>query len=127
MNINFNLAEPIYRQIVDEFKRAIARGELIPGDKIPSQRDLAQEIKVNPNTVQKAYQEMERMELVETLRGQGTFIRNDARILKNIREEMARNALQNFLKEMYSLGFSPGEVKALLDKNLEVKYGGGER
>jgi GntR family transcriptional regulator len=56
LNVNFDLDKPIYLQIIDEIKRSIVRGELALGEKIPSQRELAQQIKVNPNTVQKAYQ-----------------------------------------------------------------------
>ena len=57
MNLNFDLAKPIYLQIIDEIKRAIARGEILPGDRIPSIREMAEQIKVNPNTVQRAYNE----------------------------------------------------------------------
>ncbi|MBO8169199.1 MAG: GntR family transcriptional regulator [Thermoanaerobacteraceae bacterium] len=118
MQLNFDLRKPIYLQIVDEFKRSIARGELKPGDKIPSQRELAQKVKVNPNTVQKAYQEMERIKLVETLRGQGTFIRKDESVLKNIRDEMAREALRTFLQEMKALGFVPQDILALVETEV---------
>lgn len=123
MQVNFDLDKPIYLQIIDEFKRALARGELSPGDKIPSQRDLAKKIKVNPNTVQKAYQEMERMQLVETLRGQGTFIRKDTFTLKEIRDEMAREALHNFINEMYALGLSREEVIAIVEQELKNSDG----
>jgi len=117
MQLNFNLAKPIYMQIVDEFKRTIARGELKPGDKVPSQR--AQKVKVNPNTVQKAYQEMERINLVETLRGQGTFIREEEAVLNRIKEEMAREALAIFIDQLYSLGFKARDIMEMVE--AEVK------
>lgn len=69
MNIDFNTSIPIYLQIIGEFKRQIAVGGLKPGDKIPSQRDLAGTLKVNANTVQRAYREMEVLGLVEILWG----------------------------------------------------------
>ena len=119
MQLNFDLAKPIYLQVVDEFKRSIARGELLPGDKIPSQRELAQKLKINPNTVQKAYQEMERIELVETLRGQGTFIRGDEVVLKNIKDEMAREALIGFISELRALGFSTEEILKLVESEID--------
>ena len=62
---------------------------------------------VNPNTVQRAYQEMEREGLTETLRGQGTFIRNDPALLQNIRTEMAQAAIRQFIEEMRELGIAP--------------------
>ena len=114
VQVNFDLARPIYTQIVDEVRHAIARGEIAPGDKIPSQREMAQQLKVNPNTVQRAYQEMERMQLVETLRGEGTFVRMDSGLVIKMRNEMAQQTLAAFLQEMITLGFGPAEVKQMV-------------
>ncbi len=110
MLIDFDLSRPIYQQIVEEVKRAVARGDLRPGDKLPSHRDLARQSKVNPNTVQHAYRQMEQENLVETLRGQGTFIRDDPDLVRRVREEMASEAISRFVREMESLGCSPGEI-----------------
>lgn len=119
MKLNFDLAKPIYLQIVDEIKRAIARGELKPGARIPSIRETAEQTKVNPNTVQRAYQEMERMQLVETLRGQGVYIRNDTNLLTRIKEEMAREALEIFIGEMTALGYKRDQILAMVTKAVE--------
>lgn len=124
MQLDFDPAKPIYLQIVNEIKRAIARGELPPGAKVPSQRELAQQTNVNPNTVQRAYQEMERIQLVETLRGQGTFVRRDPEILERIRGEMAQDALQQFIHEMSALGFGPDEIRSLVNRALRPDAGG---
>jgi GntR family transcriptional regulator len=120
LNVNFDLDKPIYLQIIDEIKRSIVRGELALGEKIPSQRELAQQIKVNPNTVQKAYQEMERIRLVETLRGQGTFICNEPKSLTSIREEMAQEALEIFINDMKALGFSPKDIREMVESALKT-------
>ncbi len=120
LNLNFDLDKPIYLQIIDEIKRAIVRGELAPGAKIPSQRELAQQIKVNPNTVQKAYQEMERIRLVETLRGQGTFICNEPELLKSIRTDMAKEALEIFINDVKSLGFAPEDIREMVESALKM-------
>jgi GntR family transcriptional regulator len=106
-------------QIVDEIKKQIIRGELKPGDKVLSQRDLAEKIKVNPNTVQRAYKEMESMNILETIRGQGTFICNRPEMLKEIKSEMANKILINFITEMRSLGFKKEEIKLMVDSSLE--------
>ncbi|RAP76823.1 GntR family transcriptional regulator [Paenibacillus montanisoli] len=116
--MNFNNPKPIYMQMVDEVKKALARGELSPGDKIPSHKERAQMSQVNPNTVQRAYQEMEREGLTETLRGQGTFIRNDPALLQTIRSEMALAAVKLFIEEMQGLGIEPGETERLLRSQL---------
>ena len=72
--MDFDKNVPIYMQIMFEIKRRISTGQLNPGGKLPSVRDLAEEIKVNPNTIVRAYQELEREGVTETRRGMGTFI-----------------------------------------------------
>lgn len=119
MRIELDLAKPIYQQIIDEVKRSVARGDLKPGDKLPSHRELAQKAGVNPNTVQRAYREMEQAELVETLRGQGTFIKDNPRLLREIRTDMAHQALAAFIKEMRSLGFRDEEIRELVEDGLK--------
>lgn len=125
MQLNFNSPKPIYMQMVDEVKKALARGELSPGDKIPSHKEQAQLSQVNPNTVQRAYQEMEREGLTETLRGQGTFIRQDPDMLQRIRTEMAQAAVRQFIEEMRGLGLTPEVTERLLREQLynEIEEG----
>lgn len=125
VQLRFDPERPIYQQIIDEFKRAVARGELAPGDRVPSQRDLATQARVNPNTVQRAYREMEWLGLVETLRGQGTFVTREPTLLANLRAEMAADAVQRFVTEMRGLGFSPEEILQLAERGLGKK-GDGE-
>lgn len=118
MKLDFDLAKPIYQQIIDEYRRALARGELKPGDKLPSQRELAETVRVNPNTVQRAYLEMERLQLTETLRGQGTFIRQAPALIQQIREEMASSAGTAYITEMKSLGFTTEEIAERIRESL---------
>jgi GntR family transcriptional regulator len=126
VRLDFDPARPIYLQIVDEIRRAVARGELAPGDRIPSLRELAQHAGVNPNTVQRAFQEMERMRLTETLRGQGTFICGDPDLVARLRAEMARDALGAFLREMFSLGYTADDIRRLLDAALNEQTKRGD-
>lgn len=104
--MNFDTTRPIYLQIIDLHKRALMTGELKPSDKILSQRDFAERYNVNPNTVQRAYREMETLGLVETLRGQGTFIAINEEMLEIMKKDMARSILDSFVREMKTLGFS---------------------
>lgn len=120
MRLEFDPSKPIYQQIIDEFKRAVARGDLSPGDRIPAQRELAQMAGVNPNTVQRAYREMEQLGIVETLRGQGTFIRRDLTALASIREEMAELAVDNFVEEMRGLGFGDWDILGIAARRLGI-------
>jgi len=119
--MNFDAAQPIYRQIIDEFKKKIIRGELKKGDRIPSQREYAEMVRVNPNTVQRAYREMEVMQMVETVRGQGTFVVVDQAGLASIKEDMAKSILTYVVTEMNSLGYSDQDLAKALEQYLRSK------
>lgn len=118
MGLNFDTTKPIYEQIIDYIKKMIVRGELKPGDKLPSQRELARKIEVNPNTIQRAYREMEILELVETRRGMGTFIKEDESMVITMKIEMAREAVSRFLEEMNSLGYTEEEIVKFINNEL---------
>lgn len=127
MDLDFSTSIPIYLQIIAEFKRQIATGLLKPGDKLPSQRDLAAQLKVNANTVQRAYREMEILGLVETLRGQGTFVRQTEEIVEGTRDEMLTKLVDDFVAAMLSLGLTMGDTLGLVKsrfRELEMAKGG---
>jgi GntR family transcriptional regulator len=119
MDIDFNAAYPIYEQVIEEIKKEIVRGELKAGAKLPSQRQLARKIDVNPNTVQRAYREMEQRGLVETKRGRGTFIKDDDQVMIEIKKEMAETAVIDFIEEMISLGFNRENILKKVESNLK--------
>jgi len=121
--VDFNASQPIYKQIIDDFKKKLIRGELKEGDKIPSQRDYAEQVRVNPNTVQRAYREMESMNMVETLRGQGTFISISADRLEEIKMEMAVNLVDYYISEMESLGYSQEDIFKILKQEQSFREG----
>ncbi|WP_214760483.1 GntR family transcriptional regulator [Exiguobacterium sp. s129] len=75
--IDMKSSEPLYEQIVSQTKELVIRGILRPGDKVMSVRELATDLVINPNTVSKAYQELERLGLLEMRRGRGTFVSED--------------------------------------------------
>lgn len=117
--MDFNLARPIYQQIIEDYKKMMIRGELRQGDKILSQREYAEKARTNPNTVQRAYREMENMKLVETVRGQGTFVCIDPVQLELIRSEMAATVMELCVAEMKALGFSDLEIRERLEQVLD--------
>jgi len=119
MDIDFDAAYPIYEQVIEEIKKEIVRGELKAGAKLPSQRKLAKKIDVNPNTVQRAYREMEQRGLVETKRGRGTFIKDDDQVMIEIKKEMAQTAVIDFIDEMISLGFKRENILEKVESNLK--------
>ena len=114
MRFELDLSQPLYEQVLDQVRSSIAKGEIALGEKIPSVREMAQALKINPNTVMRAYQELERDQLTETRRGQGTFITADADKVKHIRYKLAEEAVEEFLAKLGSLGFTASEIAAIL-------------
>ncbi|MEN6369986.1 MAG: GntR family transcriptional regulator [Thermotogota bacterium] len=112
-------AGPIFVQIANHVRQMLARGEIVPGDKLPSARDLAAGLGVNPNTVVHAFAELERMSVIETRRGLGTFVRGDAPVAA-MRRDMLRTAAAAFAVEATALGVSTPEALAALKEALNA-------
>ena len=110
---------PVFIQIMEKLKRDIVTGSYRPGDKLPSVRELAAEAAVNPNTMQRAFSELEREGLVYTKRTNGRFITEDLSMISQLKEQMALDAISQFLNSMQQLGFSGKETLALLKESLE--------
>jgi DNA-binding transcriptional regulator YhcF (GntR family) len=116
MNIDFDSKEPIYFQIIKYFKQQIVLGNLKSGDEIPSRRELATELKVNTNTVQRAYKEMEDMGMIETYRNFPSKIASNDKKITEFKSQLIEDAVQKFIKAMEDINVSKNEVKEILDK-----------
>jgi GntR family transcriptional regulator len=124
MSKEFTSAQPIYLQLVSRICKQIVRGEVSPGDKLPSVREMAIESGVNPNTVSRVYAELERMEVAEARRGQGTFVTENISRLNQLRAELRHEQIQSFVNDMHEMGFSDDEVlSGLMDY---LKSGGSK-
>ena len=110
MKKDFDNNLPIYIQIIDEIKIMIASGNLKAGDKLPSVRDMAQEFGVNPNTMQRAFSELERENLVFAERTSGRFITNDGGVIVELRNILAEKELEKFMEYMKKIGCTEDEV-----------------
>lgn len=119
MSLNFNDKVPIYIQIMDFIKKDIVTKKIKGGEKLPSVRELSSNLKVNPNTIQRAYQELERDGLTFTQRGMGTFVVEDNETILNLRKEMAKDFISNFINDMNQIGFEKNEILSILKQNLE--------
>lgn len=115
---------PIYTQLVELLKHAIVSGEYAAGDRLPSVRDMAAEAGVNPNTMQRALQELERSGLVYTQRNSGRFVTEELFSIDSARNELADRTVKEFLEKMASLGFSPADTIGILTKYQEESYHG---
>ena len=105
---------PIYAQLMDTLKRRIITGRYLPGEKLPSVRELAAEAGMNPNTVQRAFSELEREGLIYTQRATGKYVTENADEIKSARQALAKTQVAEFLSNMQSLGYSVGDVIVLL-------------
>jgi GntR family transcriptional regulator len=114
--MEFDDRTPIYTQIMDLIKRSIAAGELKTGQQLPSVREQAQKFVVNPNTVQKAYVELEREGYVATQRGMGTFVTGDHGTVDQLRERLAVDVVRTYVAHMRSLGFDQVEMTSMVTR-----------
>ncbi|MDO4615120.1 MAG: GntR family transcriptional regulator [Lachnospiraceae bacterium] len=117
--MEFQNNQPIYLQVIHDIKRRIIRGELQPGEKLSSVRDLALAYQINPNTASRVYKEMEIEGICFTKRGLGTFITEEKEKIMEIRQEMAGGCLKDFLKGMTDMGFTFEEIIALIETYKE--------
>lgn len=119
INIDPRSSQPIYEQIIYQVKENIIKGIMLPGDKLPSIRQLASMILANPNTISKAYQELDRMGVIETVRGKGTFIRMDYKMKADDEKmDQIKEALKKIIVEMHYMGVSRKEM----DQKVEEIY-----
>ena len=109
--IDYKDSRPIYEQVVDKFRLLILTGALGANDKMPSVRTLAMELSTNPNTVQRAYAELERQGFLYSVRGKGSFVRGGSDIHQQKRTELA-GRLARLLQEAKDVGIDPADLLA---------------
>jgi len=116
--MEFNNNIPIYLQIIDSIKQDIVVGKLKSGQKMPSVRELAGTLKVNPNTIQRVYQELDREKITYTKRGMGTYVNEEEKIISSLKEEISQKIILDFVEGMNKLGFSNEEIINTLKEYL---------
>ena len=113
-------ATPIYRQVMDQISRAVAGGVLASGDQLPSVRELAAQLLLNPNTVARVYRDLEREGLVETRRGEGTYISSNASALREAeRRRLIAEQLAEVARDVRAFGLSGAEAVRLFREALD--------
>ncbi len=125
IQLDFRSSQPIYEQIIKQYKYLILQGYLKKGDAIPSVRKLAMELEITPGTVAKAYRELERGHVIETIRGKGTFIagegeyKEDEGVVEKVKEEMKAQCM-----ELIYQGWDKERIMQLLDDIFTDLQGG---
>ncbi len=115
MKLNFDPTRPIYIQIMKEIKKRAVREQYQAGVQLPSIRDMAKEMAVNPNTIARVYMELEREGFIVTRRGQGSFITDESGKIEGERRKLADEATERFLKEIIDIELNGGHRGKLID------------
>lgn len=108
--------KPIYSQLVEIIQMQIISGRYKAGNKLPSVRELAAEASVNPNTMQKAFAELERNGLIITQRTSGRTVTEDIELIKQTQAQLAEEYIRNFFRIMKELGYTEEEILKLIEK-----------
>lgn len=116
---DLNSDRPIYAQLVERIQKQILSGQYPPGGRLPSVRELAAVAAVNPNTMQKAFAELERSGLIITQRTNGRTVTEDKELLGNIRQELAKEHVDTFFHGIKELGFADQDAVDLVRKRVE--------
>ncbi|TYP72461.1 GntR family transcriptional regulator [Paenibacillus methanolicus] len=117
----YNNRDPVYLQVVRHFKERIAAGKLEAGQAIPSRRELGSLLRINPNTAQRAYKEMEEQKLITTEGNSPSRITTNADILRSIRSELLESAIDVFLTSVKSIEISADELSELVKRKFEQR------
>jgi GntR family transcriptional regulator len=121
IKVNASSFIPIYEQIKIEFKKEIFRGDLKPNDPLPSIRDLATELLINPNTVARAYRELEMEGIIYTRRGKGCYVSDDsAQMMTKERKSILIKSFDELIEEAKKFGLEREEIKKLFEDRLNV-------
>ncbi|MBR2500591.1 MAG: GntR family transcriptional regulator [Clostridia bacterium] len=119
INIDYRDARPIYEQVKDSFKNLIFHGILKQDEKIPAVRELAGELAINPNTIQRAYKELEAEGYIYSVKGKGTFIAEPLGREKQEQKEKLMESLHTVLDELFYLGITKDEIIGVIERRNE--------
>ena len=124
MEWKFRSDLPIYSQLVEQIKLGIVSGNLLPGERLMSVRDMATEAGVNPNTMQRALQELERDGMVYSQRTAGRFVTENMQVIEREKKKFAEEQIRSFLEAMKKLGYQREEIFSLLKEKEEEEENG---
>lgn len=124
MKINFNKRDPLYIQVIQHFKEKIASNIYEPGEEIPSRRELASQLKINPNTAQRAYKEMEEAGLIYTEGNNPSRITKDENVLRAVRTELIEEALDTFINAVEPINVPIDDLVHMIKEKYEEKQRG---
>ena len=116
--IDYKDRRPIYEQVIDRFQQIILCGILAPGDAMPSVRNLAMKLSINPNTIQRAYQELERKGYIYSVKGKGSFV-SDTQTAAELKRSEQQKELNVFVSKVLATGITEQELEQMLKLAVE--------
>lgn len=127
--LNINNRDPIYLQLIDYFKKQLVSNQLTPGEELPSRREVARQLSINPNTVQRAFSEMEEMKWIYTEPNRPSRVTEDATMIQKIKREFLERAVKDFVASIQTIDITYKEVAELIAKEIEKqsKNNGGTK
>lgn len=122
LQIDFRSGLPIYTQIVNQVQAQVVSGSLKPGDQLPTVRALAEDLRVNFNTVARAYRLLDEERIISTQQGRGTYITEipPPKVSERLRKEMLEALAERYISEAMRLDFSQSEIKQMVSDHLKV-------
>lgn len=111
--------KPIYLQIMEKIKSKIILGEIKPGERLLSLREMAVKMRVNPNTMMRVYNELEREGILETKRGSGSFVVEDSCLVKRLKAEFIETNILKTVQDLYDMGFNDKQIIEYVRKALK--------
>lgn len=123
LHLDFRSGLPIYTQIVEQVQSQLANGILKPGDQLPTVRALAEELRVNFNTIARAYRMLDEARIISTQQGRGTYITEipSPKVSKKLKEESLIALTERFISEAQRLGFSEQEISLMVRNRLKAR------
>lgn len=121
MRMQFNQRDPIYLQLIDYFREQLVSDQFKPGEELPSRREIARQFNINPNTVQRAFSEMEEMSWIYTEPHRPSRVTQSQELIHKIKKDYVRRAVEAFVSSIQTIDISYEEVAELVEKELSKR------
>ena len=120
-SINFNSRDPIYLQVILEFRKQLVSDQLRLGEELPSRREIARQLNINPNTVQRAFSEMEALNWIFTEPNRPSRVTSDPMVIRQVKRDFVERAIQEFVTSIRTIDISYQEVVELLENEMNTQ------
>ena len=120
--IQFNKRDPIYLQMIDYFREKLVSNQLKPGEELSSRREIARKFNINPNTVQRAFSEMEEMSWIYTEPHRPSRVTQDVELIQKIKKDFVRRAVEEFVSSIRTIDISYVEITELVEKEFSKRH-----